>query len=53
MLLRKHPAVQKVDYPGFGDCPNAEAQQAQAKNGGSLLSFDTGRQVLARTCNGS
>jgi len=38
--LSAHPAVARVYYPGLPTDPGYQTQHAQAKNGGSMLSFD-------------
>jgi cystathionine beta-lyase/cystathionine gamma-synthase len=39
-LLREHPAVGTVHYPGMGDHPNAEIARRQMRQPGSVISFD-------------
>lgn len=41
--LQGHPLVKKVNYPGLQSHPGSSVQLRQASNGGSLLSFETGR----------
>ena len=38
--LHNHPSVARVYYPGLSDDPGFTVQQAQAKNGGAMVSFD-------------
>jgi len=38
--LASHPAVARVYYPGLPGDPGHAIQQAQAKNGGAMVSFD-------------
>ena len=46
--LQGHPLVKKINYPGLHKHPRSAIQIQQAQNGGSLLSFETGRFVSAR-----
>lgn len=47
-FLDGHPLVKKVNYPGLGTHTGSDVQRAQALNGGSLLSFETGRWDFSR-----
>jgi cystathionine beta-lyase len=42
-FLERHPLVTKINYPGLRRHPRSSVQREQAMNGGSLLSFETGR----------
>lgn len=42
-FLQRHPLVKRVNYPGLSSDPSHALQASQASNGGSILSFDTGR----------
>jgi cystathionine beta-lyase len=39
-LLTEHPAVAKLYYPGLPDAQGYAVNQAQAKNGGAMISFE-------------
>jgi methionine-gamma-lyase len=39
-FLRNHPAVSKVNYPGFADHPQHELMKKQMLNAGSIFSFE-------------
>ena len=45
-FLQSHPLVKKINYPGLHQHPRSSVQLRQAQNGGSLLSFETGRFVF-------
>lgn len=47
-FLEKHPLVKKINYPGLAQHSRSDVQCRQAKNGGSLLSFETGRCLSGR-----
>lgn len=38
-FLKKHPAVEKIYFPGFADHPGYEIHKAQAKGPGGMISF--------------
>lgn len=42
-FLVGHPLVKKVNYPGLAQHAGSALHAAQATNGGSILSFETGR----------
>lgn len=42
-FLQSHPLVKKINYPGLQQHPSSSVQLQQGQNGGSLLSFETGR----------
>ena len=42
-FLDGHPLIKKINYPGLASHPGHEVHMRQAQNGGSLLSFETGR----------
>lgn len=44
-FLKGHPLVKKINYPGLSQHPRSAVQLQQAGNGGSLLSFETGRSA--------
>ena len=44
-FLEGHPLVKKINYPGLTGHPRSSVQLQQGKNGGSLLSFETGRYL--------
>ena len=45
-FLVSHPLVTKVNYAGLATHPGSRLHASQASNGGSLLSFETGRCPL-------
>jgi cystathionine beta-lyase/cystathionine gamma-synthase len=47
LLLREHPKVRKVHWPGFPDHPGHEVHRRQATGFGALLSFDLGSREAA------
>jgi len=46
--LQRHPAVQKISYPGLPTDPSYSLHMSQASGGGSLLSFETGDVNLSK-----
>lgn len=47
-FLESHPAVESVYYPGLISHLGYTIQEAQARNGGAVLSFDLGSEENAR-----
>jgi cystathionine beta-lyase/cystathionine gamma-synthase len=52
LWLQAHPLARKVNYPGLPSHPGHAVHATQASSGGSLLSFETGRQAPPPPCLG-
>ncbi len=48
-LLKRHPKVRSVLYPGLADHPGHDLQKRQASGFGALIAFDLGSEDAARS----